>query len=105
MTPPEVYNPQYTQKGYFTMNKKSVTILCVFLIITGVVLFHFTTDAEDTETHAIPYPVNDFSTDTAYPVKEIGNLGNYIRIDHGRYAQGYHLDGCAGAGTVILKNS
>ena len=81
MTPPEVYNPQYTRKGYFTMNKKLVTILCVFLIITGVVLFHFTTDAKDTETHAIPYPVNDFSTDTAYPVKEIGNLGNYIRID------------------------
>lgn len=63
------------------MNIKSVTTLGVFLIITCAVLFHFTTDAEDTETHAIPYPVNDFSTDTAYPVKEIGNLGNHIRID------------------------
>lgn len=66
------------------MNTKSGTTLGVFLIITYAVLFHVTTDAEDTETHAIPYPVNDFSTDTAYPVKEIGNLGNYIRIDmHG----------------------
>ena len=66
------------------MNTKSVTILCVFLIITGAVLFHFTTDAEETKAHAPPYPVNDFSTDTAYPVKNIGDHGNYIRIDmHG----------------------
>ena len=66
------------------MHIKSLTTLGVFLIITGAVVFHFTTDAEETETHAIPYPVNDFSTDTAYPVKDIETHGNYIRIDmHG----------------------
>ena len=66
------------------MNTKSVTILCVFLIITCVVLFHFTTGTVDTETHAIPYSVNDFSTDPAYPVKKIWDNGHYIRIDmHG----------------------
>ena len=53
------------------MHIKSLTTLGVFLIITGAVVFHFTTDAEETETYAIPYPVNDFSTDTAYPVKDI----------------------------------
>ena len=66
------------------MNTKSVTTLSVFLIMTCVVLFYFTTDAVDTETHAIPYPINDFSTDIAYPVKKIWNHGNYIEIDmHG----------------------
>ena len=78
------------------MNTKSVTILCVFLIITCVVLFHFTTDAEDTETHAIPYPVNDFSTDTAYPVKKIWDNGHYIQIDMNGTLKDFSLIGARG---------
>ena len=62
------------------MNTKSVTILCMFLIITCVVLFHFATGAVDTQTHAIPYPVNDFSTDTAYSVLTLFH-GGTVRID------------------------
>lgn len=62
------------------MNIKSVTILGVFLIITCAILFHFTIEAKDTETHAIPYPVNNFSTDTAYPVLTLFH-GGTVRID------------------------
>lgn len=65
--------------------------VCLMLcLIVVVVLIGFDAPIAETEnvsigeqvvTELIPYPVNDFSTETAYPVKDIGNLGNYIQID------------------------
>ena len=67
--------------------------VCLMLCLIIVLVIGFDAPIAETEnvsigeqvvTELIPYPVNDFSTETAYPVKDIGNLGNYIQIDmHG----------------------